>query len=164
VYRRLDNRFEGLSDDSPRALELHIRRKDALHAALGGDSGIRVVDWGEANDSRPHEYVEVVLGAAASAVFQYVIVPGVKWLGIKLAEKAVDTALSEIAKVIVARLRPKQESKQLLDFRIQFPDGTVISVDPPDRLARITINFANGTVQSLDYLKSDTPEGPRFSG
>ena len=27
VYRRLDNRFEGLSDDSPRAIELHIRRK-----------------------------------------------------------------------------------------------------------------------------------------
>jgi len=34
VYRRLDNRAEGLSDDSPRAVELHNRRKKALHDAL----------------------------------------------------------------------------------------------------------------------------------
>ena len=32
VYRRLDNRAEGLGDDSPRAIELHNRRKKALSA------------------------------------------------------------------------------------------------------------------------------------
>ncbi len=159
VYRRLDNRFEGLSDDSPRALELHNRRKDALHAILDSDPIIRVTDWGDTDDSRPHEYVEVLLGAAAAAVFQYAIVPGVKWLGIKLAEKAVDTALSELAKAVVAKLRPKQEAKQLLDFVIKLPDGTQISVDPPDRFATITINFADGAVQSLEYLKADQAAG-----
>jgi hypothetical protein len=46
VYRRLDNRFEGLSDDSPRALELHNRRKGALHDVLDSQNGIEVVDWG----------------------------------------------------------------------------------------------------------------------
>ena len=46
VYRRLDNRFEGLSDDSPRALELHDRRKDALHAAFHSDPVFRVKNWG----------------------------------------------------------------------------------------------------------------------
>ena len=44
VYRRLDNRFEGLSDDSPRALELHNRRKDALHAVLDVEPNIQVTD------------------------------------------------------------------------------------------------------------------------
>ena len=73
VYRRLDNRFEGLSDDSPRALELHIRRKDALHAVFDDDLNIRVTDWGSTDDSRPHEYIEIVLGAAATTVFQYAI-------------------------------------------------------------------------------------------
>lgn len=70
VYRRLDNRFEGLSDHSPRALELHNRRKDALHSVLDGDRTIRVMDWGDTDDSHPHEYVEAALGAAATAVFQ----------------------------------------------------------------------------------------------
>jgi hypothetical protein len=154
VYRRLDNRFEGLSDDSPRASELHNRRKEALHAVFDGDPAIRVTDWGDTDDSRPHEFVEVALGSAATAVFQYAIVPGLKWLGLKLAEKAVDTALGELAKAIVARLRPKQEAKQLLDFIITLPDGTQISVDPPDRYATITIRFADGAVQSLEYLKT----------
>jgi hypothetical protein len=37
VYRRLDNRIEGLGDDSPRPLELHNRRKDALHSVFDGE-------------------------------------------------------------------------------------------------------------------------------
>ncbi|MDA1316107.1 MAG: hypothetical protein O2968_22525, partial [Acidobacteria bacterium] len=135
--------------------QVRHRGKDALHGALDGDPIIRVTDWGDTDDSRPHEYVEVLLGAAATAVFQYVIVPGVKWLGLKLAEKAVDTALSELAKAVVAKLRPKQEGKQLLDFIIKLPNGTQIAVDPPDRYATITINFADGALQSLEYLKGD---------
>ncbi len=154
VYRRLDNRFEDLSDDSPRALELHNRRKDAMHAVFDSDPVIRVSDWGDTDDSRPHELVEVALGAAATAAFQYAIIPGIKWLGSKLAEKAVDTALGELAKAIVAKLRPKQEAKELLDFIIKLPDGTQIAVDPPDRNATITINFADGSVQSLEYSKA----------
>ncbi len=154
VYRRLDNRFEGLSDDSPRALELHNRRKDALHDVFDQDPNILVTDWGQADDSHPHEYVELALGAAVSAVVQYGIVPGVKWLGLKLAEKVVDTTLGELAKAIVAKLRPKQESKQMLDVIIKLPDGTQIAVDPPDRYATIRINFPDGSVESLEYLKT----------
>jgi len=154
VYRRLDNRFEGLSDDSPRALELHYRRKDALHTVLDGDPNIIVKAWGDTDDPHPHEWVELIVGVVATPVFQYMIVPGVKWLGLKLAEKAVDTALSELATALVAKLRPKQEAKQLLDFTITLPDGTRIAVDPPDRNATITINFADGTLQSIEYLKT----------
>ena len=135
-------------------MELHNRRKDALHAVLDGDPIIRVTDWGDTDDSQPHEFVEVALGAATTAVFQYAIVPGVKWLGLKLAEKAVDTALGELAKTIVAKLRPKQEAKQLLNVIITLPDGTLIAVDPPDRAATISIKFADGSVQSLEYLKT----------
>jgi hypothetical protein len=154
VYRRLDNRFEDLGDDSPRAMELHNRRKEALHSAFDGDPVIEVTSWGETDDSRPHEFVEVALSAGAMAVFHYAIVPGIEWLGRKLAEKAVDTAFGELAKAVVAKLRPKQESKQLLDFMITFPDGTQIAVDPPDRSATIRINFVDGSVQSLEYLKN----------
>jgi hypothetical protein len=151
VYRRLDNRFEGFSDDSPRALELHSRRKEALHDVFDGEALIQVTNWGETDDARPHEFVELALGATASAVFQYAIVPGAKWLGLKLAEKGVDTALAELAKAIVAKLRPKQEANELLDLTIKLPDGTKIAVDPPDRNATITITFKDGAVQSLNY-------------
>ncbi|HLF13302.1 MAG TPA: hypothetical protein VI932_00245 [Bacteroidota bacterium] len=154
VYRRLDNRLEGLGDDSPRALELHNRRRDALHSALGGDPGIGVMDWGDTDDARPHEYVEIVLSTAATAVFQYARVPGLKWLGQKLAEKATDTVLGETAKAIVAGLRPRQEANQILNFILKLPDGTHIVVDPPDRNATITINFGDGTLQSLQYMKA----------
>lgn len=154
VCRRLDNRLEGLGDDSPRALELHNRRRDALHAIFDGDPTIRVASWGKTDDSGPHEYVEILLGATATGLFHYAIVPGVKWLGARLAEKAVDTALSELVQVVVAKLRPKQQARQLLDIAIRLPDGTRITVDPPDRAATITINFRDGAVESLEYLKA----------
>lgn len=53
VFRRLDNRSEGESDDSPRAVELHNRRKDALHAIFNQGGPIQVLDWGDTVDERP---------------------------------------------------------------------------------------------------------------
>jgi hypothetical protein len=158
VYRRLDNRFENLPDDSPRALELHNRRRDALHSAFDDARDIKVVSWGEADDVSPHEFVELSLAGIAGAAFTYAIVPGIQWLGKKLAEKAVDTALSELAKSVVAKLRPKQEARQLLDIQISLPDGTKISVDPPDRDATITIAFSDGKIASFNY-SSETEVG-----
>lgn len=154
VYRRLDNRFEGLDDQSPRALELHHRRQTALHSVFDTEPQIQVTDWGDTDDVRSHEFVELALTAAATSVFHYGIVPGVQWLGKKLAEKAVDTAFAEIAKALVAKLRPKQEAKELLDITITLPDGTRISVDPPDRDATIRISFSDGSLQSIEYSKS----------
>ncbi|SRR6266568_2880808 len=88
VFRRLDNRFEGLPDDSPRRLELHNRRKEALHKAFDGEKSVEVLDWGQTNDAQSHEYVELLIGAVAAQTFQYAVVPGLKFLGQKLAEKA----------------------------------------------------------------------------
>ncbi|HME37994.1 MAG TPA: hypothetical protein VKG63_03440 [Steroidobacteraceae bacterium] len=149
VFRRLDNRFENLPDDSPRALELHIRRKNALHAVFDADTSIKVLNWGDTDDSGPHEYVELSL--VAYAVLHYAVVPGLEWLGKKLAEKAVDTALSAAIKKIVAILRPKQEAKEMLNIVITTRDGTSVSVDPPDRGATIWIGFADGTSVSVNY-------------
>src|SRR2546429_7702673 len=80
VYRRLDNRFEGLSDDSPLALELHNRRKSALHDVLDGEKSIEVLDWGHTDDKQSHELVELILISLAPAVFTYAIVPGLKYV------------------------------------------------------------------------------------
>jgi hypothetical protein len=151
VFRRLDNRLEGLDDNSPRALELHNRRRDALHEVFQASTSVTVLDWGDTDDTAPHEYVELVLGAAGSAVFSYVVVPGLKFLGEKLAGAAVDHAASEAVKAIVGWLRPKQEDKKIQDFAINLPDGTRVEVDAPDQSATLTIRLANGRVESVKY-------------
>lgn len=153
VYRRLDNRLEGLSDDSPRAIELHNRRKEALHNILESVENIEVTDWGRTDDSDPHEFVELTIGAIATATLSYIIVPGVKFIAEKLAEKAIDEGASELAKWIISKFRSKQESKEILDFQIRFPDGTFISVDPPDGNAEIRISFSDGSVSGINYKK-----------
>jgi hypothetical protein len=159
VFRRLDNRFENLSDDSPRAFELHNRRKEALHEVFDGRKSVEVIDWGQTDDAQPHEFVEIVVGALAVKVFQYAVVPGLKFLGQKLAEKAVDEASGELVKTVVSWLRGPQEEKKVLDPRITLPDKTVISLDPPDRYATINILFADGKVESIKYpsLRSPRP-------
>ena len=128
VYRRLDNRFQGLSDDSPLALGLHNRRKSALHEVLDGEKSITVLSWGDTDDTRSHEFVQLILTHLASAVLIYPIVPGLKYVAEKLAEKAVDEGTSEIAKWLISKLRPNQESKKILDFEITFADGTTDSM------------------------------------
>jgi hypothetical protein len=94
VYRRLDNRLEGLADDSPRAKELHDRRRRALHEVLDGQPGVKVIDWGDANDEKPHEFVLLTISVVASATFKYAIVPGVMLLGEKLVEAAAEEGAS----------------------------------------------------------------------
>src|SRR6516225_1353041 len=90
VFRRLDNRTEGLSDDSPRALELHNLRKRALHSVLDGEKGITVLRWGQTDDASPHEFVEIVLAAVAGLTWKYAVVPALTYVGQMLAEKAVE--------------------------------------------------------------------------
>ena len=76
---------------------------------------------------------------------------GLKFLGQKLVEKAVDEGASELVKAVVSWLRPKQESKEILNIVITLPDKTVISVDPPDRYATINITFTDKKVESVTY-------------
>lgn len=46
VFRRLDNRAAGLSDASARALELHNRRREALHDVFDDEPSFKVTEWG----------------------------------------------------------------------------------------------------------------------
>src|SRR4029453_3085455 len=129
VYRRLDNRAENLPDDSQRALDLHNMRKHALHKALDNQSGVVVMDWGQTDDSQPHELVTLILGAAGAAFVTGVVVPAAHYIGQKLAEKAVDEGTSTLMKWIATKLVPQQQAKRLLDFTVTSPDGTTVRCD-----------------------------------
>jgi hypothetical protein len=147
--------LEGLSDESPRALELHNRRKAALHDVLDNEKAIEVLNWGEIDDTQSHEFVEITVGALATTILTYAVVPGVKYVAEKLAEKAVDQASSELTKWLISKLRPKQESNEILDFQIRLPDGTQIHCDPPDGQGEIRIAFTDGAVSSITYMSQD---------
>jgi hypothetical protein len=149
VVRRLDDRAEGVVDAPALALKLHNDRKLALHDAFPEDGGLRVIHWGDTDDTESHEGVKLII-EVAEVVAPYVAL-GVVWLGKKLAEKAIDTALTEACKSIVDRLRPKQEARQVLDILITLPDGTRIRVDPPDRFATMTIAFPDQKSVTLNY-------------
>ena len=56
------------------------------------------------------------MGVATAPAFRYLVVPGLKFIGQKLAEKAVDEATSEVVKAVVAWFRPKQEEKKIPGF------------------------------------------------
>jgi hypothetical protein len=155
VYRRLDDRAEGLSDDSPRALELHNQRRAALHDVLDEQDALRVLDWGDTDDTKAHEYVEIIV-AIASVALQYAIVPGLKFVASKLAEKAVDEGTSQVVRWFISKLRPKQEAHEILDFLVRLPDGTQIQVDPPGEGAEIRLSFADGTLTSIAYGAATT--------
>lgn len=151
IYRRLDNRLEGLDDNSPRALELHNLRKAALHEVLDKQEAITVLDWGQTDDAASHEYVELILAAAASHIVQAFVIKGVQELGKKLAEKAIDETTSGVVKWIASKFIKKQAEKKLLNFSIRLQDGTFINVDVPQATSQITIHFNNGKPETIPY-------------
>jgi hypothetical protein len=150
VFRRLDNRFENLPDDSPRALELHNRRKVALHEILDNQEMIEVTNWGLTDDFNPHEYVEIALSLVTWTA-AHLTTAWLQKVGEKLAEKAIDEGTSSFVKWIIGKLVKKQKKKEILDFNIHLKNGTIIHVDPPDRDSKITVSFTNGEVASISY-------------
>ena len=153
VYRRLDDGNLELSEAEflKMGLALHLKRKLALEEVFADQQVLQVSDWGETKDEKSHEFVQLLLGIVGPALVQYAIVPGLKFVGEKLADKLIDDSISESVKWIISKLRPKQEAKEILDFHIQLPDGTRILVDPPDRNATINIQFLEGKVESIKY-------------
>ncbi len=150
VYRRLDNRSEGLDDESPRALELHERRKRALHEVLDSNAVWMVLNWGATDDKKSHELVELLL-ALTTAKVATITIPALTFLGGILVKSAVDTATSEAIKSLIAKLRKKQEDKQLLDFSLILPGGNTIRCDPPEYGSQLTVRWADGKVSSIHY-------------
>jgi len=129
VFRRLDNRSEGLQDDSPRALELHERRKLALHEALDGNGAWSVDDWGNTDSKESHELVDIALSVFLNPHLQAIAASAAAWIGLEIAKAALGEFESEAVKALLARLLPKQKEEKIQDFTITLKDGTRIKAD-----------------------------------
>jgi hypothetical protein len=135
VWRNLDNRNEGLSDDSPRAWELHRMRSMALHEVLDNVDGLEVKSWGDTDDSqRTHEVVEIIIEFG-------------KWLAQPEQLQAMGTAAIGIGKVVgtaaigagvkegvqwlFEKLRKKQKEGQIESASLKPAPMIEIRIDPP---------------------------------
>lgn len=151
VWRRLDNRNEGLPDDSPRAKELHLLRAEALHQAFDAPGPLQVVQWGDTDDEQAHESVELVLAAAAPVVWDKVLQPGLAYIGKKLGEKLADKASSGAVAWLIGKLRPKQESKKIFDYTVTLPSGVRITGEPLEKGGAIRITMPGGEVTKIEF-------------
>lgn len=148
VYRRLDNRSEGLDDQSPRGFELHNLRKKALHDVFDTADAATVTSWGKTDDStQTHEIVEIVVAAVTPVLTKYVVAPALKYVGEKLAKKAVDKTSQKLVGWIISKLGPKQKKKEVMDYTIEIQGGTSVHVYPSDIGATVTIRFDDGTIE-----------------
>src|SRR5262249_32737898 len=117
VYRNLDNRKEGLPDDSPRAKELHRLRAVSLHDIFDSVPGAKVVDWGATDASEPHEFVELLLSFT-----QWVMQPThlhaasatALEIGKLLGTAAVGESVKEGVKWLFEKCRKKQQAREIM--------------------------------------------------
>ena len=116
-------------DDSPEALRLHQVRAHALHDALNGGAGLQVSDWGDTDDTKAHEFVELIILAASNPAVQAAAIPALKAVGTVILKAALGAGVAETAKLLFARLAPKQKEKKIDSFSVTLPDGTTIFSD-----------------------------------
>jgi hypothetical protein len=172
VYRRLDNRVEGLGDDSPRAVELHNRRKNALHELLDDDPLWRKEDWGLTNDSKAHEYVDLQLHLRPHDVEiseNVVKKPSLAYLGDVLTSSALEPALVQAVKALIVRLQSQLLEEKYSDLCIMMPHDVQISFRPqwsgPTRQDfALTVMLPNGRSVTMNYeaTQQDIAELPEL--
>ena len=112
---------------------------------------MRVISWGNTDDTNSHEYVEVTLALLSAHFFRPLFIKGMEELGKKLAEKAIDETTSEFVKWIISQFTKKQKEKKIQDFTITLKDKTFLNVDIPQNTSAITIHFKDGEVTSVKY-------------
>lgn len=151
VYRVQDPRYESLPKKSKELVALHDLRKVALHEILDKETSIQVTKWGDTDDTTSHEYIELVMSLIGSLVLQPLVIAGIKILGEKLTEKAIDEGTSSFVKWVVSQFVKKAKDKKISDFSVKLKDGTLIQVSPPSENSQISISFKDGTLESIKY-------------
>jgi hypothetical protein len=129
VCRRLDNRFEGLPDDSPRALELHNRRKEALHEVLDDHAEWKVEKWGLTDDEKPHEDVDLVVSLVTNPHVHAAVLSGVNWVSAELARDVLGAAVAMALDKLFKHFAQKQREQKLQSASAKLPDGTEVALD-----------------------------------
>jgi hypothetical protein len=136
-----------LPKNSPRLLELHHIRGNALHEVLDNVHGARVVNWGKTDDTEEaHEDVTVLIDFV-QWVTQPEQVQAISAAAISIGKVLGTAALSEAAregtKWLFERLRKKQTDGQIKRATIKpSPHENMVRVDlaPPEEGGRVFVS------------------------
>ena len=128
VYRVL------VGDTDELKLERHKARGAAVMAEFTNADDVTVLSWGDAADEEPHEFVELLVAVVGSPEVQSAATSVITWMGLKLAEKAIDDASTAGFKALARRIfRAQKAEKQVNDAWITGPDGAPrITMFPPE--------------------------------
>lgn len=156
VYRRLDNRLEGLDDQSPRGIELHTVRASALHEALDDDPHILIASWGCTDDTKSHELVHLLLEFVSNPAVTGAASAALTWLGSQVLDAFGDVVTDGI-KSVIQRLKGQQKADRIRDFTIELPNEVKIRVDPGRDHSTISVSTTPDSV-TIKFNELPDPE------
>lgn len=112
-----------LRDEEPDQTALKVERHRARGAAVKAEfkdtEELKVLDWGDVDSEEPHELVELIVAVATSPAVHGAAATAVTWLGLKLADHAVDSAISAGLKALARKVfRMQKEEKRVSDVLI----------------------------------------------
>lgn len=150
VFRIFGDELENPVEDNKVALQLHNNRKQALHDVFDNQRDIEIADWGQTDDSHPHEFVSIAIGIGATALTNHVLIPAAKFILEKLADKAIDTVMEKSVSWILSKFKKKQEEKKIGSFEIRLPNGVVLFADKPQDGGKIKFTI-NGQWEEIQF-------------
>ena len=137
-------------NDNDVSLELHQNRAFALHEVFDNENEINVLNWGGTDDPGPHEYVSLVIALILPALAKHVVLPAVKYMFEKIADKAIDTIFEKTVSWIVLKMKKKQDERKIGEYHITLPNGTVITVTNPKEGNKFKF-VVNGEWQEVEF-------------
>lgn len=152
-------RVRELPEEAAVAKSRHELRSGALHEVFDNSTTAQVLNWGDTDDDRPHEFVEALvvtlIGVAVAAAVDHIVVPGIKALVQKLRERNVEKESAQTVGEICAQLAAKREAGEIKEFYIKLPDNTFIAYGTPASAAGFSLQFNDGTESSVAMNPQD---------
>lgn len=133
VFRIFGNELEQPVPDHLVAQQLHDNRKLAIHDIFDNQQEMQVTEWGQTNDSGPHEFVTIAVSIGATAFTNHVLIPAAKYIFEKIADKAIDTAIEKSVSWLLSKFKKKQAEKKIGSIEVRLPNGVVLNVVNPGK-------------------------------
>jgi hypothetical protein len=147
--------YRVLVGDTPElARERQRARTTAILAEFKTQDGLDVSDWGDTEDEEPHELVVLLVAVAGQPAVQAAAGSVIAWIGMKLADKAVDEAISAGFKTLARKIFRTQKAEQRVsDAWVTGPDGSPrLELFPPEwvggpkRVAQIVFDDGSSVI------------------
>ena len=170
VCRHLDDYSEGFQTAAMHAAEFHVLRARALHDIFDEDPVCEVVSWGDTDDVKSHEWVELVVKfRELAADIAPVTIPAMLYIGKVLLDAGISATAAEGIKRILSMGRKKQQDGSIRDMNFTLHNGTNIFSHPESPAIEIqtktsvsiSLDLTTEQIQQLQTAPTETIEVPK---